>query len=80
MTQNTARLTTQCLKEKKVNVLAWPSQSQDLNTIENLWNYLKIAVHQRLSSSLTELKQVCKEEWADIHKVLTHLIDSVIIV
>uniref|UniRef100_A0A8D0AMX6 Tc1-like transposase DDE domain-containing protein n=1 Tax=Sander lucioperca TaxID=283035 RepID=A0A8D0AMX6_SANLU len=64
--KHTAKLTTQWLKEKKVNVLAWPSQSPDLNPIENLWNALKTAVHIRSPSNLTELEQFCKEEWSNI--------------
>uniref|UniRef100_A0A3Q3JKZ6 AP complex mu/sigma subunit domain-containing protein n=1 Tax=Monopterus albus TaxID=43700 RepID=A0A3Q3JKZ6_MONAL len=42
------KMTTQWLKEKKVNVLAWPSQSSD--PIENLWNDLKTAVHKWYAS------------------------------
>ena len=64
--KHTAKLTTQWLKEKKVNVLAWPSQSPDLNPIENLWNDLKTAVHKWSPSNLTELEQFCKEEWSNI--------------
>ena len=46
--------------------MEWPSQSPDLNQIENLWYDLKIAVHQRNPSILKELEQFCPEEWAEI--------------
>ena len=48
------------------NVLEWPSQSPDLNPIENLWYDLMISVHQPKPSNLKELEQVCLEEWAKI--------------
>lgn len=66
--KHTAKMTTQWSKEKKVNVRAWPSQSQDLNPIENLWNDLKTAVQKWWPSNLTELEQFCKEQWANIAK------------
>lgn len=37
-----------------------------LNPFENLWNDLKIAVHQWSPSNLTEFEQFCREEWANI--------------
>uniref|UniRef100_A0A9J7ZYF3 Tc1-like transposase DDE domain-containing protein n=1 Tax=Cyprinus carpio carpio TaxID=630221 RepID=A0A9J7ZYF3_CYPCA len=61
--KHTAKLTTQWLKVKKVNVLAWPSESPDLNPTENLWNDLKTAVHKR---NLKDLERICKEEWIKI--------------
>ena len=64
--KHTAKVTLEWLKNKNVNVLEWPSQSPDLNPIENLWQDLKIAVHQRSPSNLTELEQFWQEEWANI--------------
>ncbi|MBN3276205.1 TCB1 transposase, partial [Polyodon spathula] len=61
-----AKATLEWLKNKKVNVLQWPSQSPDLNPIENLWHYLKIAVHKRRPTNLNNLEQICQEEWAKI--------------
>ena len=54
--------------EQNVKVIEWPSQSSDLNRIENLWKELKIAVHWRSPSNLAELEQICKEEWEKISK------------
>ena len=51
---------------KHLNVLEWPSQSPELNPIENLWYDLKIVVHQRNPSNLKDLEQFCLEEWAKI--------------
>ena len=64
--KHTAKATLEWFKNKNLNVLEWPSQSPDLNPIENLWQDLKIAVHQRSPSNLTELEQFCQEEWAKI--------------
>uniref|UniRef100_A0A673M0N2 Neuron navigator 2-like n=1 Tax=Sinocyclocheilus rhinocerous TaxID=307959 RepID=A0A673M0N2_9TELE len=49
-------------------LVKWPSQSPDLNSIEHLWRDLKMAVHQRLPSNLTELEWICKREWQRIPK------------
>ncbi len=54
------------MQRNKYNVLEWPSQSPDLNIIENLWCDLKQAVHARKPSNLTELEMFCKEEWSKI--------------
>uniref|UniRef100_A0A3B3HFA0 Transposase Tc1-like domain-containing protein n=1 Tax=Oryzias latipes TaxID=8090 RepID=A0A3B3HFA0_ORYLA len=53
-------------KKKKIKLLEWPSQSPDLNPIENLWKDLKIRVHRRDPRNLEDLKAVCVDEWAKI--------------
>ena len=69
--KHTAKLTTQWLKEKKVNILAWLSQSHaSLSSSHNLWNDLKTAVHKWSPSNVTELEQFCKEEWSNIAKLV----------
>ena len=64
--KHTAKATFEWLKGKHLNVLEWPSQSPDLNPIENLWYDLKIAIHQWYPSNLKALEQFCLEEWAKI--------------
>uniref|UniRef100_A0AAQ4S5H1 Tc1-like transposase DDE domain-containing protein n=1 Tax=Gasterosteus aculeatus aculeatus TaxID=481459 RepID=A0AAQ4S5H1_GASAC len=54
------------MQRNKYNVLEWPSQSPDLNVIENLWSLLKRAVHAQKPSNLTELEMFCKEECSKI--------------
>ncbi|KAI4874838.1 hypothetical protein NFI96_025970 [Prochilodus magdalenae] len=66
--KHTAKITKEWLRNNSVTILDWPSQSPDLNPIQHLWRDLKMAVHQRSPSNLTELQRICKEEWQKIPK------------
>ena len=54
------------MQKHKYNLLEWPSQSPDLNIIENVWIDLKQAVYARKPRNLTELEAFCMEEWAKV--------------
>lgn len=64
--KHTAKATKDWLKKHHIKVMEWPSQSPDLNPIENLWRELKVRVARRQPTNLHDLERICKEEWAKI--------------
>ena len=62
----TAKSSKKCLSENNVNILLWPSQSPNLNPIENLWRFLKIQIRTRAPASIKNLKTIYQEEWYKI--------------
>ncbi len=64
--KHTAKATKEWLKKKHIKVLEWPSQSTDLNPIENLWSELKVRAAKRQPRNLNDLERICEEEWDKI--------------
>ena len=44
-------------------MLAWPSKSQDLNPIENVWHLLKNQVRKKFPKDIDSLEKIVYEEW-----------------
>ena len=64
--KHTSKSVAKWLKDNKVKVLEWPSQSPVLNPLEHLWAELKKRVRARRPTNLTQLHQLCQEEWDKI--------------
>jgi hypothetical protein len=65
--KHTSNVVAKWLKDNKAKILEWPSQSPDLNPIEDVWAELKNRVRARRPTNLTQIHQLCQGEWANIH-------------
>lgn len=65
------------LAENVFEVMDWPSNSPDINPIENLWCIVKRNVERREPKNLTDLEHFLVEEWNKIdNDLLVRLVGS----
>jgi transposase len=56
-------------KENQVKRISWPSQSPDLNPIENVWAILKANISNYEPTSTKDLIEIIKKEWKALNNV-----------
>lgn len=72
-----SKVVTQWIKENRVKVLEWPSQSPDLNPIEHLWNELGKRIGRRTHKNAVDLFADLDTEWKNLPKsLLQNLVHS----
>lgn len=64
--KHTANVTKQWFAAKDVRLSAWPSQSPDLNPIENLLGFINFKIIILKPKNLNELKTVIQAVWNSI--------------
>lgn len=75
--KHTAKSTKRLVNRLGIPLEDWPSQSPDLNPIENLWAYLNHVTRKRKCNNKVELFNVLQEAWNAIPTdYLTRLADS----
>ena len=54
------------LQQQKIDLIKWPSQSTDMNPIEQLWKDLKVSLANKKTKNYPELQNAVQEAWKAI--------------
>ena len=53
-------------EEKGIELLQWPSNSPDLNPIENIWGWIKAEVKRENHKTMEQLRNSLQKNWERI--------------
>jgi transposase len=75
--KHTSKIAKQFLDEEVPHTIDWPSNSPDINPIENMWSILKRRVEKRKPVNIDELDLFLHEEWEKLEKtIVNNLVNS----
>ena len=63
--KHTAKSTKQWFVERDIEPMTWPSQSPDLNPIEQIWNKMEANMMTRRPTTMDQLWQTIQEIWKE---------------
>src|SRR6266498_1611818 len=61
--KHTSRVAKEFIADNLICTIDWPSNSPDLNPIENMWTIVKNNVEKRIPQNISELIKFMVEEW-----------------
>ncbi|GES88645.1 transposable element Tcb1 transposase isoform X2 [Rhizophagus clarus] len=61
--KHTSHVAKDFIARNSINTIDWPSNSPDLNPIENVWTIMKNNVEKQMSKNISELTKFLTEEW-----------------
>ena len=77
--KHTAKINKAYIERRRIPSMDWPSQSPNLNPIENLWSILDTRLKHRRPQSSEELFQMLLAGWRELPvDLLTTLADSMV--
>ncbi|CAB5292465.1 unnamed protein product [Rhizophagus irregularis] len=68
--KHTSYLAKEFLKNNIPEVIDWPSNSPDLNPIENLWVIVKGNMERQMPKNLNELERFMEKKWSVIPEIM----------
>lgn len=75
--KHTSRVAKEFIAENSIHAIDWPSNSPDLNPIENMWQIMKNNVEKRMPNNIDQLTRFMTEEWEAIPQaIVNNLVSS----